>query len=350
MKKAGAPPMRERIQWLFKVAGRRALQASYRAGLLGALSFPRKHRGLIILMYHSVGDSALLHRGLRVSAANFEAHLEYLSRNLAIIPLARAVDCLRRGQPMPESTVALTFDDGFRDNYETALPLLKKYRCPATVFVATDPLARRASLWPYKLMFWMSRSAALRLEFFSGELPGVGRVAFDLGTARRRRRAATAVERFFWKLARAERERLLGIVAKKLNVAPESDPFDELPMLGWDQLRAMADAGIEIGSHTVSHPSLAGIARDEASRELGESKRLLEKELGRPVRFFAYPFGGRKHLNAASERLVREAGYEAACTTIHGVNRSGADPFRLLRMGVEDDPPEIFAFKLSWFR
>jgi peptidoglycan/xylan/chitin deacetylase (PgdA/CDA1 family) len=337
---------------LFRAALPWIVRAGYYSGALSALKRRgfRKHRGLIILMYHSVGDSALLHRGLRVSAANFERQLEYLTRRFEIVSLARAVEIMRRGEPLPEGAVALTFDDGFRDNYETALPLLKKYRCPATVFVATAPLVKRTSLWPYRLMFWLKRSAALRLEFSPGELPGAGQTVFDLRTARRRRRALRAIEPALWRAGRAERERLLAIVAKKLGVDPTSDPADDLPMLAGDQLREMADAGIEIGSHTVSHPALSALAREEAIHELTESKKLLESEVGRPVKFFAYPFGGAEHFNAESERLVREAGYEAACTTVRGVNRSGINLFRILRVGVENDPAEIFAFKLSWYR
>jgi peptidoglycan/xylan/chitin deacetylase (PgdA/CDA1 family) len=328
------------------------IRAGYYSGALSALKRRgfRTHRGLIVLMYHSVGESPLLHRGLSVSAANFERQLEYLTRRFEIVSLARAVEIMRRGAPLPESAVALTFDDGFRDNYETAFPILKKYRCPATVFVATEPLVKRVSLWPYRLMFWMKRTAALRLEFSPGELPGAGQIVFALRTARRRRRALRAIEPSLWRAGRAERERLLGVIAEKLGVDPANDPADDLPMLAGDQLRELADAGIDIGSHTVSHPSLAALAREEALGELTESKTLLESKVGRPVKFFAYPFGGAEHCNAATERLVREAGYEAACTTIRGVNRSGTDLFRILRVGVENDPAEIFAFKLSWYR
>jgi peptidoglycan/xylan/chitin deacetylase (PgdA/CDA1 family) len=340
----------EEIQRWIKAALRLALRASYASGALGALKRlgPANHRGLLILMYHSIGGSDLLHRGLRVSEKNFARQLEYLTRHFQIVPLVPAVKLMRRGEPVPEGAVALTFDDGFRDNYETALPLLKKYRCPATVFVATEPLTRRTSLWPYKLMYRVLRSQARRLEFSPGELPGIAPAVFDLETKRQRRGALNVIERMLWDVSRAERERLLGVIAEKLGMAPDSDPFDELPMLTWDQLREMAEAGIEIGSHTVSHPVLSALGREEALGELLDSKKLLAAELGRPVKVFAYPFGRPQHFTAESERLVRQAGYEAACTTVRGVNRSDTNPLRLLRIGVDDDPVEIFAFKLRF--
>jgi peptidoglycan/xylan/chitin deacetylase (PgdA/CDA1 family) len=334
---------------LVLVGGRWAIRATYYTGLLHALariSRP-KHRGLLILMYHSIGASPLLHPGLRVSEKNFAGQLDYLRRRYRILSLERAAAMIERGEPLPDNAVALTFDDGFRDNYESAFPLLRERGLPATIFVATEPLMKKKSLWPYRLISWFEDCRASRLEFSPGELPGMGRTVFDLTTRRGRGRAGRAVEAALWLAGLPERERLLGQVAEKLGVAPESDPFDDLPMLAWEQVREMADAGIEIGSHTTTHPALSGLSREEAMRELAESKKLLEAKLGRTVNSFAYPFGGPQHFTDESRRLVGEAGYAAACTTIRGINRENADPLALLRVGVQDDPPAIFAFKLS---
>ncbi len=152
------------------------------------------------------------------------------------------------------------------------------------------------------------------------------------------------------RLAPAERGRRLALTAKKLGFELADDRFDHLPMLAPGELREMAAAGIEIGSHTVTHPALPALDRAAALGELTESKTVLESALGRPVRFFAYPFGKEDHFNPEIEDLVRRAGYRAACTAIRGINRRGTDPFRLLRLGVKDDAPGIFAYKLSRWR
>jgi peptidoglycan/xylan/chitin deacetylase (PgdA/CDA1 family) len=121
-------------------------------------------------------------------------------------------------------------------------------------------------------------------------------------------------------------------------------------MLTWAELREMSDAGVTIGSHTVSHPSLSALGRSEALGELVESKARLERELGRPVRFFAYPFGEFEHFNAKIQSLVGAAGYAAACTAVRGTNGPGTDRLALFRVGVLDDPPAVFAFKLAGVR
>jgi peptidoglycan/xylan/chitin deacetylase (PgdA/CDA1 family) len=339
------------IRNLFFSARRLAVGALYHAGLLQLFSrLPRRsHRGLLILMYHSIGKPNLLGPALRVSAKNFSAQLNYLSRHFQIVSLESAVRMIQRGEALPENAAALTFDDGFRDNYEIAFPMLRERRLPATFFVAAEPVSRRRSLWNYKLIFWMANSRARLLEFSRGEFAESSPIIFDLTSARRRRRALRAVLSRLCRATPDRRERLLGDIAERLGFARDADPFDELPMLTPEQLREMAAAGITIGSHTVTHPALSYLRREEALGELVESKKILEAMLERPVRSFAYPFGEREHFNAETMDLAREAGYEAACTTVRGINRAGADPLALLRVGVQDDPPAVFAFKLSRF-
>ena len=176
-------------------------------------------------------------------------------------------------EPRPDKLVVLTFDDGFRDNYETAFPLLKTYGMPAAVFIATQPLTEGISLWPYRLRFLVKKSRTRRLElkFGDGDNP-----CFDLSSDRRRRRAVDSIEGRLLSAAPAERARLLETIAQQLCLPPDTDPLDELPMLTWDQLRKMVGAGIEIGSHTVTHPALSTLGREQALKELAQSKQTIE--------------------------------------------------------------------------
>jgi peptidoglycan/xylan/chitin deacetylase (PgdA/CDA1 family) len=342
----------ERVPNIKMGARRRAIRAGYYSGLLHAWRLLRRRRasrGLLILMYHSIGRSDLLRPGLCVSEKNFARQLNYLTRHFKILPLESAVATMRRGEPLPDNAVALTFDDGFRDNYATAFPLLKKYCCPATLFVATDPIAHERALWPNRLFIWFSKTKTKQIEFSCGESRAIRPAVFDLGTGKQRRIALDAVEAALCRMTPPERERKMREVAEKLGFAPDAGPSDFPPMLTWEQLREMAVGGVTIGSHTLTHAALPALSRAEALRELAQSKALLESQLGRPVKLFAYPFGGLEHFNAEIQNLAGEAQYEAACTTIQGINRSGTNPLALLRVGVQDDPPAVFAFKLSRF-
>jgi peptidoglycan/xylan/chitin deacetylase (PgdA/CDA1 family) len=332
-------------------AQRLALKAAYYTGALHAYGVAKRGKipGIAILMYHSIGGSDLLGPGIAVSEKNFAGQLEYLARSFDIVPLDSAVAMLRGGAPTPNNTIAITFDDGFRDNYEAAFPLLKKYGAPAAVFVATQPLTDGISLWPYRLRFLFKQTQARELRL---NLPdtALGRAAIDLTSKRKRRHAVDALEPTLIAAAPSERERVLAEIAHCLNVEADSDPAEEAPTLTTEQLKTMSDAGIEIGSHTVTHPALSSLSRTDAAEELTASKKTLESILNRRVRFLAYPFGGPQHFNREVEELAQAAGYDAALSTVRGVNAGGVDRFAVKRLGVFDDPPAIFAFKLSrWF-
>jgi peptidoglycan/xylan/chitin deacetylase (PgdA/CDA1 family) len=256
---------------------------------------------------------------------------------------------LRGGAPIPDNTIALTFDDGFRDNYEAAFPLLQKYGAPAAMFVATQPLLEGISLWPYRLRFLFKQTLARELRL-NWPRTTVGRAAFNLASGRKRRRAIDAIEPALVAMQPGERERMFAEIARGLGVDAGSDPADEAPTLTADEIKKLSAGGIEIGSHTVTHPALSSLGRADAVEELTASKKTLEAALGRRVRFLAYPFGASQHFNAEVEDLTAKAGYEAALTTVPGINGSGSNLFAVKRLGVYDDPPAIFAVKLSrWF-
>ncbi len=326
-------------------ASRRAA-VLYHTGLLGPIrtNALRDNRDLLILMYHSVGHSDLKNPLLSVSERHFEGQVRYLSRHYRVLPLQYAVDLLRQGAPVPPNAVVITFDDGYRDNYEHAFPILKRYGCAATIFVSTEPLETGRWLWQTRLCFWLVATTETALPFDREGEPG--RV-LDLGTGRSRRFAYGIINTYLRGLpSAAERESALAGIARSLRFNPDVLPSSFSPMATWDHLREMSDGGIAIGSHTISHPVLSRIARPEAQRELVVSKAIIEQRLQRPVDFFAYPFGLAEHFDADTEELVRAAGYRAACSAIEGRNPAGSNLFALRRVYVPDEPPSLFAYRL----
>jgi len=337
---------------LIAASKRWLIHGLYYTGLLGTLALlrHRRSRGLLILMYHGIGKGKFMRPSLCVSEKNFDQHVRHLVRHYRVLPLGKAVDLLERGDPLPNHSVALTFDDGYRDNYEKAFPILKKYGCPATIFVASEPLRTGRSLWPTKLYFWFKTTKAteLRLRLGNaeeGKLGGENVNVFDLRT----KRDEATLDRIEFSLRRLDplsRDSLLTEISEDLGFTQDTDPLDEVPMLTWDQLREMARAGITIGSHTMTHPVLTTMSSQDAMRELAESKTILEREVGQPIAFFAYPFGGHEHFNSEIQALVKQAGYRAAFTAVNGFNHRDTNRFALRRMHVGDDRPSIFAFKL----
>jgi D-aspartate ligase len=313
----------------------------------GASRFPRRRRdrGLSILVYHAIGKPNCMEPSLYVSEERFEKQVTYLVGHYRVLSLQAAVDLMERGDPLPDKNVVLTFDDGYRDNYEKAFPVLKKHGCPATIFVATESLETGESLWLNRLYFWCKTTKASELRL---RRPEQNPMVLSLRTALQRKRAFYAIKSLVILLDPRRRDALVGEIAERLGFKADRDPFSQALMLTWDQLQEMAAAGVSIGSHTMTHPVLTTLGPEEAMHELTGSKALLERKLHRPSTLFAYPFGEREHFNSEMEAMVRKAGYKAACSAIEGVNFPGTNRFALHRIHVRDEPTPIFALKLWW--
>jgi peptidoglycan/xylan/chitin deacetylase (PgdA/CDA1 family) len=303
----------------------------------------RGGRGLI-LMYHRVSDEADL-LDLCVPPATFDRQLAMLKRRVRVVALRELVERLAAAEPLPEDLAAITFDDGYRDNLEIALPILQRHGLPATVFVTSgfvDGTARpRAERLEDALRVLWRRHAD------AGAWRATVAATDDLTRATLARPASTAallrLEHALKGLAWEDGERVLGEL-ERLAGDRTSSPT---AMLDWPAVRALASQGIEIGSHTVSHVILARAPLDHAERELRDSKARLEAEIGRPVVGFAYPNGNAGDFTAEHVALVRRAGYGYACTAERGANAPGDDAFRLRRIGIGRDSRALLDLKLA---
>lgn len=274
-------------------------------------SFRRANRGkALILMYHRFSQSD---DGFSTSARVFSEHLEYLKRHYSLVPLSQLARHIRGGERLPSGLAAITIDDGFRDAYEVAFPLLRQYNAPATVFAVTDFLDRKTWMRTDKIRFIISRSSLEKLE----TTVNGSTLRLELNGPGSRLDAAALVNEMLKKLPEKEKEEALARIASNLNVRVPELPPDEYAALTWDQAREMDSNGVEIASHTLTHPILTNVDDERLYRELHESRARVESMLGHEVKSFCYPNGN------YSERVIREverAGYDCAVTTRNGLN------------------------------
>jgi peptidoglycan/xylan/chitin deacetylase (PgdA/CDA1 family) len=232
------------------------------------------------------------------------------SEGYDIVSLDEAL--LRLTTPEPQRFfVALTFDDGYRDNIEHAWPVLAKHAAPWTLFVTPGFADRTARLW------WLELEEAIRV------LPRV-EVALSDGPfsacAGSDAEKQAAFDDLYWRLRRQPEAILLSAISA-LTTQAGIDPVAlvERECLPWETLRALAGApGVTIGAHTLTHPMLAKHPVEFARTEIGESKARLETELGIPVRHFSYPVGDPTSAGPRDFALAAEAGYASAVTTRPG--------------------------------
>lgn len=294
-----------------------------------------KRGQLLILFYHRVLPEPDPFRPDDVDAASFDWHVATLARYFNVLPMGEALEKLQRGA-LPARAACVTFDDGYVDNLEIALPILERWGVPATFFLTTGFLDG-ALMWNDRVIEAIRHTDKSRLEL--GEL---GLESYNVDSLERRCHTAISVIRKLKYLPVSERN----VAVSRVQEAAVVDMTDRL-MMSAEEIEQLAEAGMEIGGHTVSHPILARITDDEAGAEISSNKGLLEEITGRRIALFAYPNGvpGVDYL-AQHVQLVREAGFEAAVSTAWGAVGQDYDRYQLPRVMPWDNSQVRFQLRL----
>jgi peptidoglycan/xylan/chitin deacetylase (PgdA/CDA1 family) len=302
---------------------------------------PQAQEGPLILLYHRVIEPEGEASGVCVSPANFARQLEVLKATRDVVPLAQIAG------EVPPRAAAVTLDDGYRDNLEHAAPALAAVGVPATLFVATGPVARGEGFWwdeLERLLRTAPREAEASLTL---DLAGQRRT-FRVGSEPERRIARLHLFAWLQPLAPPEIGAALSAVRRWAGAGADGGAPEVDRAMTPEELRAFAGTpGVTIGAHTRSHRSLrhADAAAQEA--EITGSRDDLVAWLGTEPTSFSYPFGvPGAHLDDAVVARVRAAGFSLGVTTTPGVV-SRADRFRLPRCVVPDVDGDEFG---SWLQ
>lgn len=302
-------------------------------------------RSVAILMYHRVVESPNWAKGLSIKTISatprqFEDHLQLLCDRFEVLSLEGYVDRVVGSKKVSPNTVILTFDDGYRDNFLYAFPLLKKYHLPATIFLATGLIGSSRLPWWDRMIWHISQTRAPQVE-----VNGIGWL--PLTTSTEKHFAIYTILRAL-KLMRSEQiGPILEELIRKLGRNPADEPRERL-FLSWEEVREMYRNGISFGCHSVSHPNLAELDTQEIQREVRESKEAIESELRTVVRTFAYPFGQQDNFDTRVSRVVRDAGFSCAVSALYGRHNQKGDLFALHRIPVfSTQSCEVLYLKLS---
>lgn len=317
---------------------------------LGALDLARRRGGggnpVRVLRYHSVSEAAPWRaEAISVSPRTFAAQMRFVAANYSVVDLDAVLAHLETGASLPPRPVVVTFDDGYVDNHDHALPILRDLNLTATFFITAGPVVRGEPFW----VGWVQE-----LAMTTAHLDALVR-AFDLTLPARvpRQKVADALTALAARRSAAWRDAFLEEVAA---VAPDAPPRSGRPsyMMTPDHMIALHDAGMTIGAHTVTHPILS--AQDDATTraELADSRRLLEEVLnGVAVRHLAYPNapGVLTNYDDRTRVLARQAGFATCGTSQRGVVERTSDPFALPRLGIHHGLDDAaFAFRLEEHR
>lgn len=261
----------------------------------------------------------------------FDWQMSWVSRNFTPMAVSEIVDCLENGRVPPAGAVAVTFDDGFMDNYTYAFPVLRNRDVPACIFLSTDYVGTCKAYW-----FEAVAQALLNAPVRSIRVPVLDTLLPSADERRIRRedirRVLSELKRLPDELRRANMDAMepqfRGLVDATVGFGAHA--------MNWSQVAEMSRAGIEFGSHGTSHAVLSRLKAEDLQRELAQSRQAIEMATGRPVTAIAYPVGGEDSMNDHVAAMARDAGYRIGLTYVRGRNSSKpADRMRLARQHVE---------------
>jgi len=266
--------------------------------------------------------------------AEFDWQMRLLNEYFNPLPLIEAVERLQSNS-LPANAICITFDDGYADNEQYALPILKKYGIPATVFVSTGFL-NGGRMWNDTVIEVLRNYSGSNLD-----LREIGLENYILESHSKRLAAVDDILRKIKHLDPGARVELVDKIQQHGNALP-----DDLMMTD-AQIHSLARSDIAIGAHTINHPILGSISAENARREIQGSKEYLESLLQQPIEAFAYP-NGRPESDYGMEHrdLVSEMGFKAAVSTHWGVSTRQSDRFQLPRFTPWDRHELKFAIRL----
>jgi peptidoglycan/xylan/chitin deacetylase (PgdA/CDA1 family) len=298
--------------------------------LLGSGAFRVAHcmmePSLVILRYHSIQDNPGLYAdSIGVdsihSTAIFREQMQVVAERFNPVSMDEVLHFLCKGERIPKLSVAITFDDGYADNFEQAMPILNHFGIPATFYLTVGLIGTKGNPWFCRLRSMFARTRKIVWRDSSRE--------WQLATPADREHAFAAATAQVSSLRAVEREQAVRGIEDELDV----EPLPEVGlMLTWDQAHELVGQGHNVGSHTLSHPNVAHIEHDEMRTELVQSKHKLEQELKVSVRHFSYPHPALDpQWNETTLRISCEAGYGSAVTTASAPVRATDDPLLLPR-------------------
>jgi peptidoglycan/xylan/chitin deacetylase (PgdA/CDA1 family) len=259
-----------------------------------------------IFMYHSFSESGAPGT---VSQSEFEWQVDIIKRHFNPITLIELTNLINQKKKIPNNTIVLTIDDGYKNFYDIAYPILKKYNVPATFFVATGFINKELWLWPDQLK-WLIKSNENKpccIMFKDYKFTIEGKYQSDW----------QKINDFCLSITDTEKHECIIFIAKQLSIELPTKAPDLYAPCSWIELDEMEKQGIEIGGHTITHPSLPQVTDDAAIDEIKGCLTEINRKLGNKERTFCYPNGSPKDYNERIKLITKEAGFLSAVTAFN---------------------------------
>ena len=292
----------------------------------------------IVLMYHRVLSGpekrkSFSHDGIIVDKNTFEKQIRFLKKTFNVLSLDEFHNRIQIRKPFERYSCLITFDDGWRDNFTHAYPVLKKYKLPAVIFLPVDYIGKNNQFWQEKLI-------GLLYSVYHSKKPDVQELINKYNLKEVFKHSDGELRLNIHEFVSQKKSESLDNIEKiisdiSINLGPPASAKNNIDtFLDWDQVEHMAKDGISFGSHGVNHKILTKISLDEVTNEIKQSKIKIENQLDSTASSFTYPNGD---YSESIVNQVRANGYQLAFSTENGFVTSSDNPFTLKRINIHND-------------
>lgn len=288
-----------------------------------------------VLMFHSFHEA---------DQANLDAICAEITRTFQPVSLNNIVEAAHGHATLPDYAVTVTIDDGYRSYLTWGHPIFRRHKIPVTVFAVAGFSDGRLWLWPDQTEFALENTSrtSVRAEIQPGTI-----LDLDLSTSANRSAATSQLNEALKLVPDETRLTFIASLESLTGVSIPPYPPANRAAMTWDELRAIAAEGVEIGCHTETHPILSRVASPQKlERETRGAREFIESRLWLPVNHFCYPNGRAIDIGPEAAAMVRKAGYTSATTTTWGMNPAQADPMAIKRLPFSGDTSPAYAAEL----
>lgn len=298
----------------------------YYTGVVFILNKIFRKKQIKFLMYH------------KVKMKNFEQQMKYLVNNYEVINPLLAIERIK-SETVSGKEVVITFDDGFKNTYVNAYPVLKKLRIPATLFLTTSYIGASKLSWWDSVKFFLDSCTISQLE----SINRLNKKVFDSHNLMQYKRSSEKFINLLKNCDNKTREQIVDSISYTIDTKlPRLD--DDYLFMNWEEVYELRDV-FNFGAHTHTHPILTKCSLPEVRNEIIKSKKIIKEKLGISSRGFCYPNG---NFNKKIASIVKNLGFDYACTANNGALGAKDDFFAIKRIGINvDDQLQDFILKLS---
>lgn len=300
---------------------------------------------IFIFNFHRISESPIVQTCFDDSlfgpdVETFRAHMKSLAKNADPISEKDLLDFSLNGKKLPKRSFMITFDDGYKDNYDLAFPVLKELGLPAMFFVPTQAVEERRLGW-WDLINWCLKTTNKKTIHILNKNLFIEKPFLHLSET-------------FTQLIKTNPQikpyTLVAELAKACEVELPSKEICSAELMTWEDLKTVQKHNIAIGSHTHTHRVLSCLSLEEQRNELTKSKQILESKLNSPIHSIAYPVGGYEHFHDQTMNVAKECGYQFAFSFLTGSNHlNELNHFDIKRIDRQlDEPTYAGVFAMPW--